>query len=169
MACCATTRFCWTFIVTESALKTIMNRHRRGRNKSKFKKVVHYQFEYTDVERRYQDRFGSSTAQMLYFTRVIRERHPLQVTYSQIICRPTLGLLVCHCHRIVFFNTTATVKFASRDHMISHWGGKGGRGKAIVKSKKKKSKRKVLKCHHHNLRCDDQRMSVERQFTSCRL
>ena len=87
MACCATTRFCWAFFVTESALKTIMNRHRRGRNKSKFKKVVHYQYEYTDVERRFQDRFGSATAQMLYFARILRERHPSQVTYRLFVDR----------------------------------------------------------------------------------
>ena len=138
MACCATTRFCWAFFVTESALKTIMNRHRRGRNKSKFKKVVHYQYEYSDVERRFQDRFGSATAQMLYFARILRERHPSQVTYRLFVDRRWDSLSAIVLAKKNFnISFTTTVKFASRYHIISHWGGKGGRGKAIVKSKKR--------------------------------
>ena len=39
MACDSTTRFCWAFFVTESAKKTIRNRHRGGRNKGKFVRV----------------------------------------------------------------------------------------------------------------------------------
>ena len=69
MACDSVTRFCWAFFVTESAKKTIKNRHRRGSQRAKYIKVTHYQHEYSDVERDIQDRFGSAPAQMFYFAR----------------------------------------------------------------------------------------------------
>ena len=45
IACDSVTRFCWAFFVTESAKKTIKNRHRRGRQRAKYIKVPHYQHE----------------------------------------------------------------------------------------------------------------------------
>ena len=140
MACDSTTRFCWSFFVTESAKKVIKNRHRAGRTKSKFKKVTHYQHEYGPREREIQDRFGSAPAQMVYFARMLRENYDSpHVTYRLFTDRrwdSIPGIVVAKKEFNVSY--TATVNKKSRYHIITHWCKKGA---PIVPKSKKRNKR----------------------------
>ena len=139
MGCDSVSKFCWAFIVTETASKTIINRHRKakGPKKSKYIKVTHYQREYNEMERQLQNRFGSSTAQMCYFARLLRERYPSDITYRIFTDRrwdslPAIILSKMRCN----VSFTTTVKVSSRYHVIQHWTKKGA-GKTLTKSKKK--------------------------------
>lgn len=143
MACDSVTRFCWSFFVTESALKTVINRHRRGRNKSMLSKVTHYQYEYNDRERKVQERFGSATAQMLFFARFLREHYPdSPVTYRIFVDRRWDSIPATVLAKKEYnVSYTMTVKTRGKYHITRHWGGKGG-GNAIVKSKKRNKRGK---------------------------
>jgi len=139
MACDSPTRFCWAFFVTESATKRIKNRHRRGRQRAKFIKVTHYQHEYSDVERQAQDRFGSATAQMIYFTRLLRENFDSPITYRMFTDRRWDSLPGIILSKQKFnVSYTATVNKKSRYHVINYWCQKGS---PIVSKSKKRNKR----------------------------
>ena len=142
MACDSATRFCWNFFVTESALKTVLNRHRdvrgRGQQRAKYIRVAHYQHEYNQREREVQDKFGSGTAQMVYFARVLRQ-YDSPSTYRIFTDRrwdSMLGVYISMKEHKVSY--TATVKASSRYHVIKHWTTKPNRTTpaAMVKSKK---------------------------------
>lgn len=75
MAACSQTRFVWDFFVNESSQKVVLRQNRR-RNQSKFKKVVHYQSEFSLTEREIQRKYGATAAQMVYFARKLREFDP---------------------------------------------------------------------------------------------
>ena len=139
MACDSVTRFCWAFFVTESSKKIIKNRHRSGRNKSRFKRVTHYQHEYGKREREIQDQFGSATAQMVYFARQLHEHYSSPITYRLFTDRrwdSIPGIVVAKKEFNVSY--TATVNKKSRYHIISHWCKKGN---PIVSKSKKRNKR----------------------------
>ena len=163
MACDSVTRFCWSFFVTESALKTVINRYRRDRNKSMFSKVTHYQYEYNDRERKAQDKFGSATAQMLYFARFLRDASAATYVYRIFVDRRwdsiPATVLAKKEHNVSY---TMTVKTKGKYHITRHWGGKGG-GNVIVKSKKTQQEKEVSLRYDHYRGCTTQRVLVERQ------
>ena len=139
MACDSVTRFCWAFCVTESAKKTVRNRHRDGRTRSKFVKVPHYQHEYGQVERSAQDRFGSAPAQMLHFARKLREDHDSPVVYRIFTDRrwdSVPGIVLSKKEFNISY--TATVNVKSRYHIITHWMKKGA---PIIPKSKARNKR----------------------------
>ena len=139
MACDSITRFCWAFFVTESAKKTVRNRHRAGRSKSKFLKVAHYQHEYEQDERNAQCRFGSAPAQMLHFARKLREDHDSPIVYRIFTDRrwdSIPGIILAKKKFNVSY--TATVNVKSRYHVVKHWMKKGA---PVIPKSKARNKR----------------------------
>ena len=141
MACDSTTRFCWGFFVTEGAKKTVKNRHRAGRNKSKFAKVEHFQPEYGPREREIQQSLGAAPAQMVYFARLLREKFDSPITYRIFTDRrwdSLPGIIIAKKDFNISY--TATVNKASRYHVIKHWCKKGSPVVAKSKARNRRGK-----------------------------
>ena len=136
MGCDSVTNYCWGFLVTESALKTVRNRHREGRNKHRYVRVTHYQHEYNEVEREVQDELGSCPAQMMWFARTLRSFDPDHALIYRLFSDRRWDslpgiVLAWQNHKVSF---TATVMINHRYHIIRNW-------KKVVKKSKTRSKR----------------------------
>ena len=75
MAACSKTRFVWNCFVSESS-KKVVKRPRRVAGQSKYKKVQHFQKEFSVTDRDVQVKHGVTAAQMVYFARKLREYDP---------------------------------------------------------------------------------------------
>ena len=101
--------------------------------------VKHYQWEYGTREKWVQDSYGSASAQMMYFARLLRERYDSPSTYRFFTDRrwdsmPAV-VLARQQYNVSF---TCTVKKSSRYQIINHWTKRGPNNPAaIVKSKKR--------------------------------
>ena len=143
MACDSVTRFCWAFFVTESTKKTVVNTH-RNRVKGKFVRVNHYQHEYGRDERRMQDRYGASVAQMSYFARKLREFTPDNAMTYRIFADSRwdsiLGIVYARKHYNVSYTSTIK-KLTDRFHVVKLWKKSKNNSFGTVVKSKKRSKR----------------------------
>ena len=90
--------------------------------RAKFIKVTHYQHEYSDVERQAQDRFGSATAQMIYFAGLLHENFDNPITYRMFTDRRWDSLPGIILSKQKFnVSYTVTVNKKSRYHVINYW------------------------------------------------
>ena len=122
MACCARTRFCWSFFVNEGTNKYVVRAGRRSGQK-----VPHYQFEYSQADRDMQDKWGPTTGHMHYFARQLRSYDPQPhlpsnrkgMTY-RLHCDKRWcsipGMVMCKEMFDVAY--TSTVKKKSRYHIV---------------------------------------------------
>ena len=126
MACCAITRFCWSFFVNEGTTKYTVRAGRRP-GQSKYVKVPHYQTEYSPADRDIQDKWGPATGHMQYFARQLRSYDPQphlpsnrkSMTY-RIHCDKRWcsipGMVMCK--EMFDIAYTSTVKKKSRYHIV---------------------------------------------------
>lgn len=151
MACCSVTRFCWAFFISESSKKTVVNRHREGRVRSKYIKVKHYQPEYSSVERNTQDLYGAAAAQMIYFARKLREFTPDNpMTYRLFADSRWDSILgMVKARKLYNVSYTSTIKkLTDRFHIVKHWKkGKNNPTGSIVKSKSRNKRGKYRSAH----------------------
>ena len=85
------------------------------------------------VEKWAQDNYGSASAQMLHFARLLRERYDSPSTYRFFADRrwdsmPAI-VLAKQRYNVSF---TCTVKASSRYQIISHWTTRAGNNPAVV-------------------------------------
>ena len=126
MACCAVTRFCWSFFVNEGTKKTLPRANRRP-GQSKYVKRPHYQHEYDASDRAVQDKWGPTAAHMHYFAKELRKYdpqphlppHAKDMTY-RFFCDKRWcsipAMVICKEKFDVAF--TSTVRKKSRYHIV---------------------------------------------------
>jgi len=124
MCCCSESRFCHTFFVNEGQTKSLLRPGRRT-GQSKYISVPYRQKEYNDQDWDVHTKYGSTVAQMHYFSRKLREFDPRDNTHVyNIHCDKrwdsVIGMVLSKKHHNISY--TGSVQNGSRYHVANKLG-----------------------------------------------